>query len=186
MNQQLSPDAMRLRAVRASIAAIEPGEWTNVHDATGYFIEARGPMGELMPVCRFDAMATPDEMGFVTDAPATVRFLLRLLDRAWARLREVDPALRERRHQRDEPRGEPQAGPKDFAAEASMKCSEPAFLAFLEEVHGLERPLTPDRAAQKLRSICGVTSRKELNEGGRAADAWRALRDDFQAWKRRA
>lgn len=183
MNQQLSPDAMRLLAVRASVEAIEPGEWTNVHDADGYFVEARGPMGELLPVLRFDPKATVEEMGFVTDAPATVRFLLRLLDRAMKRLREIDPAL----HQRDRrgaAKGEPQAQPKDFAAEAAMKCQEPVFLAFLEAEHGLERPLMPDRAAQKVRSLCGVTSRKQLNDGGQAAQAWRQLRDAYAAWRK--
>lgn len=184
MNAHLSPDALRLRSVRADLDAIAPGQWTRVRDGEGYFVEARGPMGELLPVCRFDPGATPEEMGFVVGAPETVRFLLRLLDRAWARLRELDPDLRQRQQQRGEAGLQGKA--KDYAAEAAMLCDKPAFLAFLEAAHGLERPLTPERAAQKLRSLCGVTSRRELNDGGHAADAWRQLRDDYQAWKRRA
>jgi hypothetical protein len=33
-----------------------------------------------------------------------------------------------------------------------------------------------------VRSLLGVTSRKEINEGGRASEAWKALRGDFAAW----
>lgn len=66
-----------------------------------------------------------------------------------------------------------------------MKCQEPAFMAFLCECHGLvERPLSPQTAAQKLRSLCGVGSRKELNDDAAAAGRWKKLRDEFTAWKR--
>jgi hypothetical protein len=47
-------------------------------------VEARGEMGELFVLLRFEA-ATPDEIAFVCDAPDTVRFLLRLLDEAFGR-----------------------------------------------------------------------------------------------------
>jgi hypothetical protein len=74
--------------------------------------------------------------------------------------------------------------PKNFAAEASMKCQEPAFMAFLCECHGLERPLSPQKAAQKLRSLCGVGSRRDLNNDATAAARWKKLRDEFEAWRR--
>jgi hypothetical protein len=38
--------------------------------------------------------------------------------------------------------------------------------------------------AQKVRQMLGVTSRKELNDGGRSAEAWRQLRGEFEAWRR--
>lgn len=74
---------------------------------------------------------------------------------------------------------------KDYAAEAAMKCAEPAFKRFLMECHGLESPATDDRTTQKLRSLLGVTSRRELNEGGGAAARWRSLRTAFESWRRR-
>lgn len=73
---------------------------------------------------------------------------------------------------------------KDYAAECAMLCGNPAFKVFLNERHGLERPLTDERVAQKVRSLLGVVSRAELNRPGRAVDAWRQLRDAFQSWKR--
>lgn len=169
----LSPDAVQLRAVRSSLAAIAPGQWTRVCDGDGEFIEARGEMGELLVLARFHPGATMDEIAFAVDAPDMVRFLLRLLDQAFREIR----ALRAPPLERRDPA-------KDFAAECAMKCGEPAFRAFLEEKHGLERPLTDERVAQKVRGLLGVTSRAELNQPGQAAERWKALRGDFDARRR--
>lgn len=178
----LSPDAMRLRAIRSALAAIEPAAWTRVHGADGAYVESRGEMGELFVLARFDE-ATIDEIAFVTDAPDTVRFLLRLLDDAFEKIRQLRGLPEPRRA--DQQRGEPMARDvKNFAAECAMKCQDAAFKVFLHEVHGLEKPLTDGRVAQKVRSLLGVQSRKELNNGGRASEAWIALRGAFDAWRK--
>jgi hypothetical protein len=52
------------------------------------------------------------------------------------------------------------------------------------ERHGLDSPATTERAAQKLRSLLGVTSRRELNSDADAAARWKRLRGEFEAWKR--
>lgn len=182
MNAQLSPDAMKLKAIRANLAALPSVDWTVVHDADGsYVLNATGPMDERQwRVCSFDSDASKDEIALISSAPETIVFLLGLVDRAWRALR---PAPAEAR--RDEVRGGPQVDRKNFAAEAGMLCSDPAFMVFLEEQHGLDRPLSPEKAAQKLRTLCGVTSRKELNDDDRAAAAWQQLREEFKEWKRR-
>lgn len=170
----MTSEAAQLARIRDQLAAIAPGDWSRVYDAEGCFVEARGPMGELMTVCRFDAGATEDEIAFICDAPDNMRLLVGLVDRAIAaiaRLRQPEP-----------PR-EPDGG-KDYAAECAMKCAEPGFRVFLEEKHGLERPLTDERVAQKVRGLLGVTSRRELNDGGRAAEAWKALRGEYETWRR--
>jgi len=171
----MTSEAARLARVRDQLAAIAPASWARVHDGSaadaGCFVEALGPMGELSPVLRFDAGATEDEIAFVVDAPDNVRFLLGLVDRAIARLKPASAEPRPR-------------GPKDFAAECAMKCGEPAFRAFLEARHRMERPLTDERVAQKVRGLLGVTSRAELNDGGQAAERWKALRGEFEAWRR--
>lgn len=168
-------EAARLHMIRAQLAAIEPGEWSIASDRDGNFVEARGPMGELWPLARFHAGASSDEMQFLASAPSTIRFLLGLVDRAIERLRPSAP-----------PEASPdrRGGEKDYAAEAAMKCAEPAFRVYLEVRHGLNRPLTEDRVAQKVRSLLGVTSRRELNESAAAAARWRDLRRDFEAWRR--
>ncbi|RWP88343.1 MAG: hypothetical protein EOR12_16655 [Mesorhizobium sp.] len=180
LRSQLSPDAMRLKAIKASLEAIAPADWTRVHGEAGAFVEVRGEMGELLVLLRFDA-ATVDEIDFVCSAPDTVAFLLRLLDEAFGKIRDLRGEPAPRRHV--EQRGQPAASDvKNFAAECGMKCQEPAFKVFLHERHGLEKPLTDERVAQKVRSLLGVQSRKELNNGGAAGEAWKALRASFAAW----
>ena len=198
----MTPDAARLAEIRGSLEAIEPGVWTRAADGEGEFVEARGEMGELLPVARFHPGATREEMEFVVGAPAAVRFLIGLVDRARARMREIDAGasgvVRQAHHEGHRGRSagsgagstgsshgelvEPRT--KDFAAEASMNCKKPAFKLFLHERHGLEKPLTTERAAQKLRSLLGVASRRELNAGGDALARWRQVRADFREWRR--
>ena len=174
-------EAIRLGRIRRQLAAIAPGEWLRAEDGDGAFVEARGPQGELLPVARFHAGATLDEIEFTTAAPEHVRFLLGLVDRAIAAARRARAEAARQAQAAAQPGGE---GGKDFAAEAAMKCQEAAFRVFLEERHGLERPLTDERVAQKVRSLCGVTSRREFNDGGKATARWKDLRTAFDAWKR--
>ncbi|RWC29826.1 MAG: hypothetical protein EOS70_23340 [Mesorhizobium sp.] len=178
----ISPDAARLRAVRTALADIAPGHWQRVQSVEGAFVEARGEMpGEVFVLARFGAAATVDEINFVCDGPDTIHFLLGLLDKAFREIRSLRGLPEHRQH--DQQRGEPAArNPKNFAAECAMRCQDAAFKVFLEERHGLERPLTDERVAQKVRSLLGVQSRKELNNGGRAGEAWIALRGAFATW----
>ena len=74
--------------------------------------------------------------------------------------------------------------PPDYAAECAMKCEAPVFKKFLEECHGLERPLTDERVAVRVRSILDIKSRRELNEDPAAARRWRALVKDFDLWRK--
>lgn len=166
-----SLDAAKLRAIRAALLAISPAAWTRAADDKGGLIEARGAYGEVVVLARFDA-AGADEQAFAADAPDMVAFLLRLLDAAFAAIRarngRTAPAHRQ----------------KNYAAECALKCTEFGFQRFLEACHGLEPPATPERAAQKVRSILGVQSRAELNDGGRATAAWRDLRAAYEKHKR--
>jgi len=171
-----TPDAERLRKVRAAHAAIAPARWTRAHDENGALIEAESASGERFVLARFEA-ASDAEVIFMADAPDHVDFLLRLLDKAFAAIRELKAG-----QAFDEARDGQGRDPKDFAAECAIKCGERRFQQFLAERHGLEPPLDTERAAQKVRSILGVTSRAELNEDGKAAQAWKALRASFGAW----
>lgn len=170
-------DAARLSSIREQLGAID-GEWVlaSSRQADGgdrLFVEAMGPMGELTEVATFHADASTEEMQFVASAPEHVRFLLNLVDRAIAKARGGNPSA-----------SDPEPQRKDYAAEAAMKCAEPAFKKFLMERHGLESPASNERTAQKLRSLLGVMSRAELNHDAMAAARWKALRGDFDAWRR--
>lgn len=165
-------EAARLEKIRGLHAALGQGEWLLSSDGDSMFVEAEGPGGDRVTLLRFDSRATFDEMELVADARRDIAFLLGLVDRAIIAMRGRDT----RKAQLDRTR--------DYAAEAAMKCQEPAFKAYLEERHGLERPLTDERAAQKLRSLLGIASRAELNSDGQAAARWTALREKFNEWRR--
>lgn len=161
----MSAEGVELRRIRDKLAALNGDDWQLCCEGGVSFVEAKTRDGELNRVATFHPGATPAEIEFVVGAPRMTAFMLRLVDRAIAAMREGAPR-------------------RDFAAEAAMKCDDAVFRAFLEERHGLERPLTSDRAAQRLRSILKIKSRKELNESSAAAERWRDFRTAFEAWKR--
>lgn len=170
--RDMNPEAMELHRIRNKLVGLSGQKWYRSADDRGQFVEARTAIGELNEIARFHPGALPEEIDFVVGAPEMVAFLLRLVDRAIAKARK------------DAPRKKNQNRNKDFAAEAAMKCDDAAFKVFLKEKHGLERPLTAERAAQKLRTILGITSRSELNKDDAAADRWRSLRASFEAWRK--
>lgn len=168
-------ESARLAMIRHRLAAIAPGVWMRSHDVHGCFVQARDPMGEVSPVLRFDGRATDDEIALVTDLPENMAFLIGLVDRA----------IRAHRLASGQQQGSARSRePKDYAAECAIKCAEPAFRVFLEEKHGLERPLTDDRVAQRVRGLLAVRSRRELNDSDCAGAAWRQLRGEYDAWRR--
>lgn len=176
-----TPESARLLRIRDQLKAIAPGEWARAHDKEGCFVEARCPRGELLQVARFHPGASEAEIDFTVDAPRNVAFLLDLVDRAIKAHRKGIPQDAMRASDAHTG-GHDEA--RNYAAQCAMTCGEPAFRVFLETCHGLERPLTDERVAQKVRSILGVTSRRKLNEPGAAADRWKSLRSAFDAWKR--
>ena len=175
----MTTEAQKLARIRSHVEALAGCDWLCRAEGNGMVIDARGRDGSLVDIARVDPKADPDETEILVSSLDWCRFLLGLVDRAIRASRAAAKASAE------DPAGDERRAP-DFAAEAAMKCAEPGFLVFLEERHGLERPLTPERAAQKLRSALGVTSRKELNTDTRAADAWKALRRDYDQWRRTA
>lgn len=168
----MSEEAIELRRIRDKLSALNGDDWRLCCDGDVSFVEAKTRDGELNKIATFHPGATPDEIEFIVGAPQMAAFMLRLVDRAIAAVRQGAPKQANQRKARD------------FTTEAAMKCEEAAFKAFLEQRHGLERPLTTDRVAQRLRTILGIRSRKELNENSAAAERWQDLRADFEAWKR--
>jgi hypothetical protein len=178
-----SSDAQRLARIRAAIGTLDGDEWLLTAAGGAMSIDARGRDGSLVTIATIDGKAGADELELLAGALDHVRFLLGLVDRCAGKVRALQGAGPERGG--TPPVGGAQArSEKNFAAEASMKCQEPAFMAFLHECHGLDRPLSPEKAARKLRSLCGVTSRKDLNDDAVAAGRWKKLRDEFEAWRR--
>lgn len=70
----------------------------------------------------------------------------------------------------------------DPMTQAGIRCNEVIFAAFLKEVWPGTWRDHPD-AAEAVRSICGVPSRKLLNTVQEARVLWHQLDEQFQAWK---
>lgn len=169
----MSVEGIELRKARNRLCALGAAEWFLCCDGEIAFVEAMAN-GERTEIACFSRTATPDEIDFFVNAPQMVSLLLRLVDRAIAATQQ------DKRHTPAQKQGKA----ANYAAEAAMKCGEPAFLVFLEERYGLERPLTDDKAAQKLRSLLRITSKKELNNDRAAAERWRSLRAEYEAWRK--
>ncbi|ASY68852.1 hypothetical protein [Sinorhizobium fredii] len=173
MNQpEISPQQKRFDAIRNRVD-LASREWGVRSDGSTLCLTAVGD--EVIATIVAGAPFADSEM--VLNAPADLIWLLDAYRTLANRYRELraSPAHRP----------QPEQKPKDFAAECAMKCGEPAFKKFLEERHGLERPLTDDRVVTKLRSILAIRSRAELNTDPAASARWQNLRADFDAWRRR-
>jgi hypothetical protein len=63
-----------------------------------------------------------------------------------------------------------------------MRCDQPAFSAFLKEQRPDDWHECPD-PVDCVYLICGISSRSELGTNHRARMIWKALDDQYQAWK---
>lgn len=83
---------------------------------------------------------------------------------------------------------EPVVRPKEkrsHTQQAAICCNDPVFQRYLLEKHadfGTEE-MTSEDAASYVRTVCGVTSRSELDKDERAAMAWESLWSKFKAWE---
>jgi hypothetical protein len=72
------------------------------------------------------------------------------------------------------------------AAQAGIRCNEPAFRTFLMEEHSF-RPRqdhdSADEAAVFIRGFFRIKSRSELGTDPRRRVLWKQMDDQFQAWK---
>ncbi|RVL53582.1 hypothetical protein [Sinorhizobium meliloti] len=179
MNQpDLSPQQKRMNAIRNRIA-LAARDWGIQSDGGRLCLTAATGEGSFLVATIADE-APIGESELVLSAPGDLIWLLETYDALAGRFRMLRAELR-----RHAPPQQQRREPKDYAAECAMKCAEPAFKVFLEECHGLAKPLTDDRVATKVRSILNIGSRAELNNDPAAAERWQKLRGHFDAWRRR-
>lgn len=69
---------------------------------------------------------------------------------------------------------------ESLAYQAGALCENPVFIAYLNEEYGWPQDMD---AAEKVRKLCGVESRSQLDTELVAASKWRELRGRFDAWK---
>lgn len=166
------PKTERLNSIRFRHNAAST-DWSLRESGAGRSLYARIiPQEPPALLLTFDSQAAAADENFLALAHEDMRFVLDLLDEAFGVIRKLRVAMQ------NKPK------PKDFAAECAMKCSETAFQRFLHEVHGLDHPWDSHRAATKIHSILNIKSRRELNESPAAAEGWKKLRGEFEAWRK--
>jgi thiamine kinase-like enzyme len=169
-----SPNQKRLDAIRSRLELASKAWGINADDQGTHLLAGEGG-DEVIAIV--PTAANLDDRELVLRAPDDLRWMTERYGKLAERLRAAEHALANL-----QPR---QSEPKNYATECAMKCQEPAFRVFLEERHGLTKPLNDDRVATRVRSILNIGSRSDLNTDRAAAARWRDLVKSFDAWRRR-
>jgi hypothetical protein len=163
--------------------------WQFESDRNSRWIEVRRAMGGQCVVLDFTRDATRDDIELVTDALDNLTFLLALVARAAARVREqaaeidsLKGRLASLQGAADAPQGDPKK-PPDHAAQASILLAKPAFWRFLAEKRDGEVVDDRDTADAALKALIGIASKKEINADDGARARWRDLAAEFSAWE---
>ena len=72
-------------------------------------------------------------------------------------------------------------------SQIAIRCNEIRFQRFLKEIHPgpwklMNEGTDAERAADIVRWICQVQSRRDIREGTEALDLWHELEDTYQGW----
>lgn len=86
-------------------------------------------------------------------------------------------------HANDDAEDEPHKPPRPLSQVAGMLCNTPTFQQFIcEQSEDWDHRPTSVEAADWLRANCGINSRTELNTHPVAAERFRKIRADYNAW----
>lgn len=85
----------------------------------------------------------------------------------------------------DKPLAEPNSQP-GYAQRIAILCQKKPFRAFLnEKFKGEAFPVdTPEEAAQLIRTVCQVASRREIKPGTEPGNTWHELQIEYENWER--
>jgi hypothetical protein len=181
----------RLDGIRERLARVRADRWSHVFEldgermvATRVVLDRDGrKVGDEAPavLCTFGPDSCWHEKEFFREAREDLTFVLELLTESGRMIREQRAQLNRLAPPDDGARV------KNLSAEASIKCTEPAFQRYLSERHATadDGDLSDSAlAASVLRRALGIGSRKDLNTDPEAAARWRAMRADFAEWMR--
>ena len=190
---------VRLSKIRQRAERLKDDRWEHEQSADGdRIMVARAVFGSdgkragfeaPVALCSFGMGATVFEKELVRDAALDLVFVLDQLAIAGQMIRDLRSASRAQcgSARTGFPPADDERPSKDYSAEASMKCAEPGFQNWLRDYHATDDDgdLSDSAAAAAvLRRLLKIESRRQLNTDPDAAQRWRDLRADFQAWGR--
>lgn len=77
----------------------------------------------------------------------------------------------------------PSAPAKPNSTRAVMMAKDGEFWNYLGSIAGIKHPASSDEAEGAIKFLCGITSKKELNDRPKAAEAFERLRQDFYTYR---
>ena len=173
-----SPEEIqRLQRIRNDLETVGIN-WSIEADGNELRLCAADPIdGEIIPIAKLMPDLDISVQNFLVGAASAQRFALDMLDRCAGAYRDLA-----RRSRPEQTRNQS----RDYAAECAMKCqNDQAFRRYLIERHDLPDAGDTMRIKVRVRGILAIQSMKELNDDATAADRWKALRADFDMWRRR-
>ena len=161
-------------------AELASPEWVRLYDTAGGRPQVGARYGdEVIDIATIARGVPHDDEELLVNAADYLRAAIVVAEHAFDVIRGQRARI-----ERMERQYHVEVEPKNYAANCAMLCAEPAFKKYLEERHGLERPLTDERVGTRVRSLLAVSSRAELNSDPAAADRWLRLRADYDAWRK--
>ena len=174
-------DEARTIYKKAKITAdLASPEWVRLYDTAVGRPQVGARYGdEVIDIATLARGVPHDDEELLFNAAEYLRAAIVVAEHAFDIIREQRAEIKrlERQHHAE-------AEAKNYAANCAILCAEPAFKKYLEERHGLERPLTDTKVETRVRSLLAISSRAELNTDPAAADRWLRLRDDYDAWRK--
>ena len=175
-------DALALEKDKAALSRLADiaermarDRWGMVADGQSMRVTSFRAEGDEVTICVLTPEALPDEIDLIAGALDD----LRLFARSRARASEAFRALRDQ-----SAGGAPRLREGDFAANAAMLCGERTFQRFLEEAGADGAVRDKDAADKRLKTLLGITSKRQLNDDLAAQAGWIDLRGRYQAWMR--
>ncbi|MCS0463042.1 MULTISPECIES: hypothetical protein [Rhizobium] len=165
-------DAKRLSAIRARHAEASTN-WQLGSTGTE-LIAVIGPNTQPVPVAQLTVECGYVDRDFLLHAHDDLRFLLGLLQDAFAEIRRWKP--------RRQLRAEYARKNANYAAECAMRSNDQMFRRFLLEKKGATEVSDAVRVDSHVRYLLKIDSRNELNTDAGARNRWLELRAEFDAW----
>ena len=174
----MTNDNARLRQIRTVHKMASTG-WKCEENQEGKLVlvgihDVDGEPTDLAHICADN----PADVQIIKSAHGFIGSLLDLLNRAFdeiKRLKAIEP-------QDATPPGSYDRK-KDYTTNCAIQCGNPQFKAFLKARHNLGTA-TKEATETKVRELCGIASRRQLNEDPEKAEIWLKLNREFNDWCR--
>ena len=174
----MTEDNARLRQIR-TLHQQASTDWEAMENSDGKLIvtgidDVDGEPTDLANICADN----PADEQILKGAHGFIGFLLKLLGNAYREIKR----LKAIQQQDTTPPGS-YGRAKNYAANCAIQCEAPQFKKFLQERHNLGTA-TKKATENKVRELCGIASRTQLNTDPEKAEIWLKLNREFNDWCR--